>query len=1092
MMTTEADQMQGGGCEEKISVSVRLRPLNDKEMLRNDSPDWECINSTTIMYRSHLSISDRSMYPSAYSFDRVFGPECCTRQVYDQGAKEVAFSVVSGVNASVFAYGQTSSGKTYTMSGITHCTLVDIYDYIDKHKEREFILKFSAMEIYNESVRDLLSTDSTPLRLLDDPEKGTVVEKLTEETLRDWNHFKELLSVCEAQRQIGETALNEVSSRSHQILRLTVESTAREFFTNDKFSTLTATVNFIDLAGSERASQSLSAGTRLKEGCHINRSLLTLGTVIRKLSKGKTGHIPFRDSKLTRILQSSLGGNARTAIICTMSPARIHVEQSRNTLLFASCAKEVTTNAQVNVVMSDKALVKHLQRELAKLESELRSPGQPSVASDATALLTEKDLEVEKLKKEVFQLAQELEQARCEIEDLRRMVEEGKQGPKETQSTESAEVLVEEHQYPKLRVRSTWDSENTTPLSPMSARRSSLSPRSSEYSYDEENVFQLSDFRIDSGSSSPFQQHVYVTPFPEVQHGAETKDQSEVHTEETEARPDVPRERRNASSTVVIFPSPDEGYAEEEGVDEMAEESDGDSEDDCREVRCIETEMSDVTRHPEENIPQSSPDRFEIVNAEEPVCVTKPKNLQLSIEAEEEEEEPVCVTEPKNIQPPVEAEKEEEEKEESEERVKEVSSASTQPKQESKLIKAPPPCCDFKSSPDEFGTNMPNLRTSSNPTPPVFITPSPEKPFSWLTERESQPFRGMKLTRSRSCRASVLSSPSPFWFEKDADTPPSWYDKGFVKAAERRNLEMCHVKNERLLQDEFSGRSTPATWIERSLSDTQTAHAASHGGDSNEMSSPNESLSRPSDVSVFELQTSGSPSTSQEKTEETATQKDKRIIHRSMEEIEQKFLALNSTKSFKDAALDPIQDYLDTPLNWPEEFKRLQREIIELWHTCNVSMAHRSYFFLLFRGDQRDCLYLEVELRRLKYIAHNSKASDDLSLVSSTRALTRERFKLSKLMQRKLSKEERENLFLRWGVGLNTRHRRVQLAHRLWSDYKDMGHVRESASLVGKLHGFVDMNLTSSDMFAINFAFKPPRPKKSSLWKRSVLSLSFL
>ncbi|KAF8104510.1 hypothetical protein N665_0171s0017 [Sinapis alba] len=1073
MMTTEADQMQGPSSEEKIYVSVRLRPLNEKEMLRNDSPEWECINTTTIMYRSHLSISDRSMYPSAYSFDRVFGPECCTRQVYDQGAKEVAFSVVSGVNASVFAYGQTSSGKTYTMSGITHCTLVDIYDYIDKHKEREFILKFSAMEIYNESVRDLLSTDSSPLRLLDDPEKGTVVEKLTEETLRDWNHFRELLSVCEAQRQIGETALNEVSSRSHQILRLTVESTAREFFTNDKFSTLTATVNFIDLAGSERASQSLSAGTRLKEGCHINRSLLTLGTVIRKLSKGKTGHIPFRDSKLTRILQSSLGGNARTAIICTMSPARIHVEQSRNTLLFASCAKEVTTNAQVNVVMSDKALVKHLQRELAKLESELRSPGQPSVASDTTtALLTEKDLEVEKLKKEVFQLAQELEQARCEIEKLRRMVGEGKQGPKETLSTESAEVLLE-HQYPKLRVRSTWDSENTTPLSPISARRCSLSPRSSEYSYDD-NVFQLSDSRIDSGSSSPFQQHVFVTPFDEVPLGGETNDQFEVHTEETEAQPP-----RNASSTLVIFPSPCEGYAEEEErVDEMAKETNGNySEDNCREVRCIET---DVTRHPEENILQSSPDRFEVVNAEEPVCVTEPKNLQLSVEAEEEEEEePVCVTKPENIQPPLEAEKEEEE------RIKEVSSASTQPKQESKLIKTPPPCCDFKSSADEFGTSMPNL--SSNPMPPVSITPSPEKPFSWLTERESQPVRGMKLTRSRSCRTS--SSPSS-WFEKDAaDTPPSWYDKGgFVKAAER-NLEMCDIKNERLLQDEFSGRSMPTTWIERSFSDTQTAHA----GVSNEMSSsPNESLSRPSDVSVFELQTSGRPSTSQEKTEESAAQKDKRIIHRSMEEIEQKFLALSSTKSFKDAALDPIQDYLDTPLNWPEEFKRLQREIIELWHTCNVSMAHRSYFFLLFRGDQKDCLYLEVELRRLKYIAQNSKPSDDLSLISSTRALTRERFKLSKLMQRKLSKEERENLFLRWGIGLNTRHRRVQLAHRLWSDYKDMGHVRESASLVGKLHGFVDMNLTSSDMFGINFALRPPRPKKSSLWKRSVLSLSFL
>lgn len=160
----------------------------------------------------------------------------------------------------------------------------------------------------------------------------------------------------------------------------------------------------------------------------------------------------------------------------------------------------------------------------------------------------------------------------------------------------------------------------------------------------------------------------------------------------------------------------------------------------------------------------------------------------------------------------------------------------------------------------------------------VFITPSPEKPFSWLTERESQPVRGMKLTRSRSCRASVLSSSSPSWFEKDAaDTPPSWYDKGFfVKAAEMRD-----IKNERLLQDEFSGRSMPTTWIERSFSDTQTAHATASSH--NEMSSsPNESLSRPSDVSAFELQTSGSPSTSQEKTEETAAQKDKRIIHRSV------------------------------------------------------------------------------------------------------------------------------------------------------------------------------------------------------------------
>ncbi|VAI20145.1 unnamed protein product [Triticum turgidum subsp. durum] len=160
------------------------------------------------------------MFPASYTYDRVFDPECSTRQVYDEGAKEVALSVLSGINSSIFAYGQTSSGKTYTMVGITEHSMAEIYAYIDQHADREFILKFSAMEIYNEAVMDLLSSDATPLRLLDDPEKGTVVEKLTEETLRDKGHLLELLAVCEAQRQIGETALNETSSRSHQILRL--------------------------------------------------------------------------------------------------------------------------------------------------------------------------------------------------------------------------------------------------------------------------------------------------------------------------------------------------------------------------------------------------------------------------------------------------------------------------------------------------------------------------------------------------------------------------------------------------------------------------------------------------------------------------------------------------------------------------------------------------------------------------------------------------------------------------------------------------------------------------------------------------------
>lgn len=148
-------------------------------------------------------MAERSLYPSVYTFDRVSGLDCSTKKVYEEGAKEVALSVVSGVNSTIFAYGQTSIGKTYTMSGIIEYTIVDIYDYIEKHTEREFLLKFSAIEIYNESVRDLLSVDNVPLRLLDDPERGTTVEKLIEETLRDWNHFRQVLSICEAERQIG-------------------------------------------------------------------------------------------------------------------------------------------------------------------------------------------------------------------------------------------------------------------------------------------------------------------------------------------------------------------------------------------------------------------------------------------------------------------------------------------------------------------------------------------------------------------------------------------------------------------------------------------------------------------------------------------------------------------------------------------------------------------------------------------------------------------------------------------------------------------------------------------------------------------------
>ncbi|OVA13008.1 Kinesin [Macleaya cordata] len=414
---TPAPSTPGGpkAREEKIFVTVRVRPLSRKEQALNDQIAWDCTDEHTILSRNLNN--ERSTVP--YIFDRVFDPTCLTQKVYEEGAKDVALSPLTGINATIFAYGQTSSGKTFTMRGITENAVKDIYEHIRNTPERDFVLKISALEIYNETVVDLLNRDSGPLRLLDDPEKGTFVEKLVEEVAKDSNHLRSLIGICEAQRQVGETALNDTSSRSHQIMRLTVESCLRE--NSGCVKSFVASLNLVDLAGSERASQTNVDGVRLKEGSHINRSLLTLTTVIRKLSGGRRScHIPYRDSKLTRILQPSLGGNSRTAIICTMSPALSHMEQSRNTLSFASRAKEVTNSAQVNMVVAEKQLLKHLQKEVARLEAELQSP-EPSSSSCLKSLLVERDLKIQQMMLEMEELKRERDIAQSELELERKM-----------------------------------------------------------------------------------------------------------------------------------------------------------------------------------------------------------------------------------------------------------------------------------------------------------------------------------------------------------------------------------------------------------------------------------------------------------------------------------------------------------------------------------------------------------------------------------------------------------------------------------------------------------------------------------------------
>ncbi|PIN26851.1 Kinesin-like protein [Handroanthus impetiginosus] len=977
MGTMESGEEVIGGNDERIFVSVRLRPLNEKEILRNDVPDWECINDKTIVYKNvGLSASDRSMYPTAYTFDRVFRSDCSTREVYEKGAKDVAISVLGGINSSVFAYGQTSSGKTYTMTGVTEYAIADMYEYINKHPEREFVFKFSAMEIYNESVRDLLSADSTPLRLLDDPERGTIVEKLTEEVLRDWNHVIQLLSVCEAQRQIGETSLNEMSSRSHQIIRLTIESSSREFVGRDNASTLVAAVNFVDLAGSERASQSLSAGARLKEGCHINRSLLTLGTVIRKLSKGRGGHIPYRDSKLTRILQTSLGGNARTAIICTMSPARSHVEQSRNTLLFASCAKEITTNAQVNVVMSDKALVKYLQRELARLESELRSPRATFLPSNYSEILREKDCQIEKLEEDINDLILQRDIAQSQVKDLLQLLGDDA----------SSMTRVGLGHYPHLRVHKSPSPNNgiMEQETPISADPDSLD--------------------VDNGMCSD----------------GHSRTSSEDH--------------------IAKVPYFDESYSYH-GWDEIEKQSDGTSEDQCREVRCIETEELSNKGATESNCS----------NSEER---TRFPEVKVYINADGQTmESPLTPLEKDQVfeSSPL----------KNDSQTNEDIGSRMLPSNEDQEV--------TQALFDEEKESSPCLCEKEKELSSIHFLDTPSLENSSLTcelDQGSSVTRTLKMNKSRSCRESIVDSASPWLKMMDLSENTSSFGSARESAGFERRLSPLNFSPSVQSLSRKDSQSSPGNALDIEIDTPNVKFATSEDA----ISSNNDMM------------------------EKTELSTEHVFVKNPSEEIEPK-ADESPKKSVKDIGLDPIEDECKNLSSWPVEFKKLQQEIIELWHACNVSLVHRTYFFMLFQGDPSDAIYLEVEMRRMKFLKDKFSQGEEtivngrrLTLALSAKALREERKMLSKRMMKKLSEQERESLFLKWGIGLNSKLRRLQLAQCLWTKTDDMDHVTDSAYLVAKLVGFVEAgNTHNKEMFGLNFT--PRSTSRTYSFKRSLISL---
>jgi hypothetical protein len=380
--------------QSNVLVAVRARPL-----MKHDVVKKSCVRvlDSKVVVILDPAAGDKQDVLRAnrnrekqYAFDHVFDPGCTQEHVYNSTAKFLLHGVLDGYNATVFAYGQTGSGKTHTMigseadPGIMVRVMEDLFNYSRSQGSQNGVhykVTVSFLEVYNENIRDLLSDVEEYLDLREDPIKGPVVASITEIETTSGQEIMGLLHQGNAKRSQAATAANEVSSRSHAVLQVVVECRDRAPGTvaNIKVGKL----SLVDLAGSERAANTKNVGQRLVEGANINRSLLALGNCINALGeKGNKGNfVPYRDSKLTRLLKDSLGGNCRTVMIANISSAESSFEETLNTLKYANRAKNIKTNIQRNVlnvnyhISEYVELINNLRSEIQVLKGQISAGG---------------------------------------------------------------------------------------------------------------------------------------------------------------------------------------------------------------------------------------------------------------------------------------------------------------------------------------------------------------------------------------------------------------------------------------------------------------------------------------------------------------------------------------------------------------------------------------------------------------------------------------------------------------------------------------------------------------------------------------------
>ncbi|XP_039191978.1 kinesin-like protein KIF11 [Crotalus tigris] len=370
-----------------IQVVVRCRPFNISERKANSYAVVECDHGRKEVIVRTGGMADKTSRKT-YTFDMVFGAQAKQIDVYRSVVCPILDEVLMGYNCTVFAYGQTGTGKTFTMegerspneeytweedplAGVIPRTLHQIFEKLAENGT-EFSVKVSLLEIYNEELFDLLSPSpdvGERLQLFDDPrnKRGVIIKGLEEITVHNKDEVYQILERGAAKRTTAATYMNQYSSRSHSVFSITLHM--KETTYGEELVKI-GKLNLVDLAGSENIGRSGAVDKRAREAGNINQSLLTLGRVITALVE-RTPHIPYRESKLTRILQDSLGGRTKTCIIATVSPASINLEETLSTLEYAHRAKNIMNKPEVNQKLTKRALIKEYTEEIERLKRDL-------------------------------------------------------------------------------------------------------------------------------------------------------------------------------------------------------------------------------------------------------------------------------------------------------------------------------------------------------------------------------------------------------------------------------------------------------------------------------------------------------------------------------------------------------------------------------------------------------------------------------------------------------------------------------------------------------------------------------------------------